>query len=244
MQLQFEDGVGLNAGERLFGIELGRAARNVDFDFLPAEIGDQVFASVGAVGAGTNDDNHVIEVIERGEVAFENMFAVFRFRQQIRGAAANDIHPVIDKMLDGLNQPHFLWLPIYDSQENHGKTFLHRGVLEQLVKHDLGFAAALEFNDDAHAVAIAFIADIAYVVDDLVVNELSHALDQAGLVHLIGNFGDDDCLAVFVEGFDGGFGAHHEAAAAVFVGFEDSTLAVDNSGGREVWSLYDLQNLG
>ena len=48
------------------------------------------------------------------------------------------------------------------------------------------------------------------------------ALDQAGLVDLVGNFGDDDGLAVFVEGFDGGFGAHHEAAAAGSVGFEDS----------------------
>ena len=117
-------------------------------------------------------------------------------------------------MLDGLNQAHFLRLSIYDSQENHGKTFLHRGVLEQLVEHDLRLAAALQFDHNAHAVAVAFIADIAYVVDDLVVYELGHALDQAGFVYLVGNFGDDDGLAIFVEGFDGGFGAHHEAAAA------------------------------
>ena len=69
------------------------------------------------------------------------------------------------------------------------------------------------------------------------------AFDEARFVYLIGNLGDDDCLAIFVESFDGGFGAHHEAATAVFVGFEDSTLAVNDSGGGEVGAFYDLENL-
>jgi len=42
-------------------------------------------------------------------------------------------------------------------------------VLEKLIEHDLRLTAALQFNDDAHAIAVAFIADITYVVDDLVV---------------------------------------------------------------------------
>ena len=62
-----------------------------------------------------------------------------------------------------------------------------------------------------------------------VVDQLRDALDQARLVDLIRNFGDDDGLAVFVEGFDAGLGAHHEAAAAGLVGFENSSLAVDDS---------------
>ena len=73
-------------------------------------------------------------------------------------------------MLDGLDQAHFLWLSVHDSQENHGKTFLHRGVLEKLIEHNLGFAAALEFDHDAHAVPVALVPDIAYFVDDLVVD--------------------------------------------------------------------------
>ena len=59
------------------------------------------------------------------------------------------------------------------------------------------------------------------VVDDLVVHQLGDALDQARLVHLVGNLGDDDGLAVFVEGLNGRLGAHHEAAAAVLVGVDD-----------------------
>ena len=45
---------------------------------------------------------------------------------------------------------------------------------------------------------------------------------ETRLVHLVRNFGDDDRLAVFGEGFDGGLGAHDEAATAGFVGLENS----------------------
>ena len=180
MQLQFEDGVGLNAGERLFGIELGSAAGGVDVDLLAAEIGDQIFAGVAAIGAGANDGDHVVEVIERGQVAFENVLAVFCLRQQVSGAAADDIDAMVDEVLDGLDQAHFLGLAIDDRQQDHAETFLHRSVLEELVEHDLRFAAALEFDHDAHAVAIAFVANVGDVVDDLVVHQLRRCARSGG----------------------------------------------------------------
>ncbi len=129
---------------------------------------------------------------------------------------------MINEMLDGLDQPHFLGLSIGHRQENHAEAFLHGGVLEELVEHDLRFGAALEFDHDAHAVAVALVADVGNVVDDFVVDQLRDALDQARLVYLIRNLGDDDRLAVFGEILNGGAGAHHETAAAGFVGFEDS----------------------
>ena len=70
------------------------------------------------------------------------------------------------------------------------------------------------------------------------------ALDEARFVYLIGNFGDDDGLAIFGDVFDGGFGAHHEAAAAGAVGFEDSGASVNYSGGGEVWALDEFQDVG
>ncbi len=82
-------------------------------------------------------------MIERGQVAFEDVLAVFGFGQQERGAAADYVYAMIDEMLDGLDQAHFFGLAIHHGQEDHAETFLHRGVLEQLVEHDLGFAAAL-----------------------------------------------------------------------------------------------------
>ena len=117
-------------------------------------------------------------------------------------------------------------------------------MLEELVQDDLGLGAALEFDDDAHAFAVAFVADVGDVVDDLVVDQIGDALDQAGLVHLEGDLGDDDGLFVLGDVLDGGAGAHHEAAAAGLVGVDDSGAAVDDAGGREIGALDELQNLG
>ena len=81
MQLQFEDRVGLSRGERFFSIQFGSAAAGVDVDFLAAKIKNQIFASVGAVGAAPNNRDDIIEMIERGEITFEDVLAVFRLLQ-------------------------------------------------------------------------------------------------------------------------------------------------------------------
>ena len=67
-----------------------------------------------------------------------------------------------------------------------------------------GFRAALELDDDAHAVAIALVANVADVVDDLFVDQFGDALDELGLVDLVGDLGDDDRLLFLGQVFDGG----------------------------------------
>src|SRR5208282_3818709 len=67
VQLQFEDGVGLLRGKRLIGGEFGSASGGVDVDLFAAEVRDQIFSRVGAVGAAANNRDHVIQVIERGQ---------------------------------------------------------------------------------------------------------------------------------------------------------------------------------
>ena len=85
-------------------IELGSAAGGVDVDLLAAEVEHQIFAGVGAVGAAANNGDDVVEMIEGGEIAFENVLAVFRLLQQVGGAAADDVDAVLDEVLDGLDQ--------------------------------------------------------------------------------------------------------------------------------------------
>ena len=117
-------------------------------------------------------------------------------------------------------------------------------MLEELVEDELGLAIALEFDHDAHSVAIALVADVRNRVYDLVVDQLRDALDQARFVDLIRNFGDNDGFAVFVESLNAGLGAHHEAATSVFVRIHDSAAAVNDSSGGEIRALHKLQNFG
>ena len=189
------------AGERLLRIALGRAPGGVDVDLLAAEVGDQVVARIGAVGAGADDRDDVIEMIERDQVAFENVLALRALSQQVGSAAANHVDAVVDEVPDGLHETQFPGLAVDHGQQDHAEAFLHLGVLVELVEHDLGFGAALELDDDAHAVAIALVANVGDVVDHLVVHQVGDALDEPRLVDLVRNFGDDDGLLVLRRSF-------------------------------------------
>ena len=255
MQLQFEDGVGLHRVERTrevvgampFSDSRLAGLRRFAFrhvDRLAGEILDQVGAGIGAVFAAANDADDVVHAIERNLVALEDVLAVARLQQQVGGAAAHHVDAVIDEVLDGLHQAHFFRLAVDHGQEDHAEALLHRGVLEELVEHDLRLAAALQLDDDAHAVAVALVADVADLVDDLVVHQFGDALDQLRLVHLVGNLGDDDRVFVLGDVLDGGLGAHHEAAAAGAIGLGDAAAPVDEAAGREVGALHELQHVG
>ena len=74
------------------------------------------------------------------------------------------------EVFDRLHQAEFLGLSIDDRQKNHAERLLHLRVLEELVQHNLRFSPALEFDDDAHAIAVAFIANVTDVFNGLGIN--------------------------------------------------------------------------
>jgi hypothetical protein len=108
---------------------------------------------------------------------------------------------VIDEAANGLIQTQLPRLAVDHREEDHREAFLHLRVLVELVQDDLRLRAALELDDDPHAVAVALVAHVADVVDDLFVYQLRDALDQLGLVHLVGDLGDDDRLLFLGELF-------------------------------------------
>src|SRR5258708_27597481 len=114
MQLQLEGGVGLVSGERLVGSKLWSASSGIDVNLLAAKVGNQTFASVGAVRAASNDHDHVVNVIKRGEVAFQNVLTIARFVEQIQSAPAHHIDAMVDEVFDRLDQPHLLRLSVDD----------------------------------------------------------------------------------------------------------------------------------
>ena len=126
-------------------------------------------------------------------------------------------------------------------QEDHAEGLLHAGVLVELVEDDFVLGAALELDDDAHAVAVGLVADVGDVVDDLFVDELGDALDEVGLVDLVGDLGDDDGLAAAGDLLEAALGAHHEAAAAGGVGLAEVAAAVEEAAGGEVGALDVLE---
>src|SRR5437868_7933924 len=243
VQLQLENGVCLNGGKTLLRIELGGAACSIDVNLLAGKVSNQIFTGIGTVGAATNDSNDIVQVIQRGQIAFKDVLTIARLGQQIRRAPADHIYAVVDEIFDRLHQAHFPGLAVHHRKQNHAEAFLHLGMLEQLIEHQLRLAIPLQLDHNAHTIAVALIANIRNIIDYFVVYELSDSLYQPRFVHLIGNLGDDDSLAIFVEGFDAGLGSHHETASTIFVGIHDSRAAMNDAGGREIGALHEFQNL-
>ncbi len=217
VELQLEDGVDLAVGEDeraggreghvdvvLCGVEVDAGELGAaEVDALVGEVAEEVLAGVGAARRLADDLDDVVEVVERDLVAEQDVLAVAGLAEEEGGAAADDFDAVLEEGADGVVEREDLGLAVVDGQEDHGEALLHLGVLVELVEDDLVLGAALELDDDAHAVAVGLVAHVGDVVDDLVVDELGDALDEVGLVDLVGDLGDDDGLAAAGDVFDG-----------------------------------------
>ena len=140
------------------------------------------------------------------------------------------------ELLEHLLEVEDLRLAVLQRHHVDAEHRLHRRVLVQVVQHDVGDLAALELDDDAHAVLVGLVAQAVAgdAVDDLLAHQLGDALEQPRLVHLERQLRDDDGLPALVVFFDGGARAHVQAAAPGCVSQRDPLRAVDDAGGREI----------
>src|SRR5260370_40892551 len=99
--------------------------------------------------------------------AQQDVRALFGLAQIVARAAENDVAALFDEQANQLDEAQFLGLSADNGQQDHAEGFLHLGVLEEIVEDELGFLAALDFDDDAHAFAVGLVADIADAVDIL-----------------------------------------------------------------------------
>src|SRR5580658_2000156 len=260
VELQLEDGVDLDVTEAepfaracrgdgvLLGVELDAANRGFlaadqDANRLVFEEFVQVLPGIRAAGRSADDFDHVIDVVERDAVAEQDVLALAGLAQLVLRAPADHVDAVFEEQVKQLQQAKLARLAGDDGEQDHAKRFLHLRHLEKLVEDDFRLFVALHFDDDAHTVAIAFIADVRYALNLLVLDQLGNVADQPRLVHLIRQFGDNDVLAVLAALFDGGFRADLEAAAAGLVGLLDSFAAVDIAAGGKIGARNDLHHL-
>ena len=138
-------------------------------------------------------------LFERLLEAEQDVLALAGLAQQEIGAAADHIDAVLDEALDHVEQAQLARLPVHDGQHDDAEVGLQLRVLIQIVEDDFGLLAALQLEHDAHAVAVALVADFRDAFDLLLVDQAGGLLDQAALVDLVGDFGDDDGFAVLAR---------------------------------------------
>src|SRR5271166_1068478 len=150
---------------------------------------------------------------------------------------------MLDKALDHVDQAQLARLPVDDGQHDHAEVGLQLRVLVKIVENDVGLLAALQLEHDAHAVAVAFIANFGDALDFLFVDQRGGGLNQPRFVYLIRNLGDDDGFAVLADLLGEGLGPHFDAAAAAGEIVENTRPAQDVASGGKIRTLHDLHQL-
>ncbi len=139
--------------------------------------------------------DHVIDAREGHRLALEHVGALAGLAQIEDRAACHDLAAVAQECLQHLAQREQARPSV--AQRNHvdAEYGLERRLGEQVVQHHVRQLAAAQFDDDAHAVLVGLVPQLADALDLLVAHQLSDLLDQPGLVHLVRQLGDDDGLA-------------------------------------------------
>ena len=155
---------------------LGLAAREV--------VGGDLGASFLAVGGPADDLDHLVQVRERDEVAFQRLGAALGLPQVEAGAAQHNLAAMLDVAVNQLLEIERLGPAGVDGQLADGEGGLQRGHLIELVDRDLGDRIALELDDHA-GVMVGLVAHIADFRELLGVHEIGDARDQVGAVHVV-----------------------------------------------------------
>ena len=222
-QLHLEDGRGL----------LGRKAKTLD----------QAAAGLGVGLRGTDNADNLVDMVEGHQVALEDMRTRLGLLEVKTSAAGDDVDLVVDIVLQHLAQAQAFGHAVDERQVVGAKGRLQRGVLVQVVEHDLWDNTLLELDDQADALLVGLIAHVRDALDALVVDELGDLLLQGALVDHVGNLGKDQAAAAGLGGLHVGLGAHGNGATAGLVALLNTGTAHDDGAGGEVRTGHDLHEL-
>jgi hypothetical protein len=133
-----------------------------------------------------DDAHHLVEVGHGDHQAEQDVRPLARLGELVLAAARDHFLAEADERLDDVLEVQRLGPTAADRQHVGREARLRRRVPPQLVQHHLDRGVALQVDDDAHAFAVRFVADVADALDALVLGGLGHLLDQAVLAGLVG----------------------------------------------------------
>ena len=116
-------------------------------------------------------------------------------------------------------------------------------MLIDLVQDHVPLGIALQLQDDAQALTVAFVTQVGDTLDHPLAHHLGDSLQQPGLGQLIGNLGDYDGFAVSGLLLHAGPTAHYDGAAALAIGREDAGATDHDTAGRKVRSRHEAHQV-
>ena len=217
LQAHFEDGV------RLFVGELERLHQSLARDVLVRGLLD--------------DGDHFVDVREREHEPRHDVRALLRLVEVEARAADDDLFLMLDIVMNAVLEAEHLRLAVHEREDDDAVGRLQLGMFVERVQHDLRVGVLAQFDDDAHAVAVGFLADVRNAFDAFVLDEVGYVLDEARLVDLVRDLARDDARARRVAGLvllDLAARAQDIVAAPRVVGALDARPAHEDRARREI----------
>ena len=187
--------------------------------------------------------DHLVNIGHRNGQTDQDVTAIARLGQLELGAANHDLFAELDETVDQTAKAHLLGPPPVQRQHVDAKRALQRRVAIELVEDHFGRGVTLELDHDAHTLTVAFVANVRDAFNALFTHQIGNPFDQIGLVHLIGNGGNDDGFAIGARLFDGRHTAHNDRTPARHQGLTGPGPTDDLAARGEIGSRHDIEKL-
>ncbi len=225
----------------LGALQAGQAAQahledRVRLCFRQAEALNKAGFRLHVVGARLDDGDDLVDVVERDDVALEDVGALLGLAQVVPGAAEDDFLLVLHVVEEHVLQRQLPRHAVDECELDDADARLERGVLVELVHDHLRDHALLELDDHAHALAIGLVAQVGDLRQLLLANQFGDLENQLGLVHRVGDLGDDDPHPAGRRLLGVCLPTHLDRSATRLVRRHDALAAHDHAAGREVRS--------
>src|SRR6516165_7386969 len=186
------------------------------------------------IGRIADQRNDLVEIGDGDQQPEQDVRALPCLGEEVAGSPGYHLLTKSDKGGDDVAQGQQLWPTAIQRQHVDAEARLQRGVPVQLIEHDVRLGVTLQFDDDAHAFAIALVAQIRYALDQLLADRLRNPLNQPRLVDLIWDLGANDRFAILAHLFGMGLAAHDDRTSAGLVGSMCPSASHDDPAGREI----------
>ncbi len=143
--------------------------------------------------------DHLVDVGHGDGKTDQHVAAVARLPEFEAGAADDHLFAEFEEDLQQGSEAHLLGAAPVEGQHVHAERALQRGEAVELVQHHVAGGLALQLDNHPHAFAVALVPEVGDALDTLFAHQLGDPLDQARLVHLVGNGRDDDGFPVLAD---------------------------------------------
>ena len=220
-----------------------RVEDGLGLDLAELEGRDQLLLRLVLVA---DDADHLVEVEVGDPEAVEDVEAGLDLGQPVAGAADQHIAAMVEEGQQHLLQPHDAGRAAgVEDVEVDAEAVLQVRELEQALHQDGGLdVARLGLQHQAHVLG-ALVADVAQQRQALVLDQLGQLLDQVGLLHLVGDLGDDDLVPALAQVLLRPERAQAHPAPAGLVGLQQRACRLDDHpAGGEVGALHMGHQVG